>query len=192
MTTPRLPAAWLRNRIERDYPNLIGSGWKLRSPGTYNYQCIAWAACDTTRRWWPIGDPPVTYWPPTVPAEESVDAFIQAFATIGYQTCENDAFEFGFQKVALYVDEDGTPSHMARQRFFGHGWLSKIGDWEDIAHPELTNLEGQTGPISRGYGTVQTILKRSWLRAAKYGLFHGCWASCCFWFERIKHPAQFR
>jgi hypothetical protein len=65
------------------------------------------------------------------------------------------------------VDEEGVPSHMARQQLFGRGWLSKIGDWEDIIHPELRNIEGKTGPIIRGYGTVHTILKRSWATAAK-------------------------
>jgi hypothetical protein len=81
---------------------------------------------------------------------------------------------------------------MARQQLFGRGWLSKIGDWEDIIHPELQNVEGETRPIYRGYGTVHSILRRSWATAAKCGLFHGCWAACRFWVERIKYPAQFR
>jgi hypothetical protein len=178
----------MRTRIERDYPNLKNSNWKIQSPGTIDYQCIAWAACDTKRRWWPVGDPPVTYWPPNVPAEETVESFVQAFATIGYAPCSSGEFEFGFQKVALYVGDDGVPTHMARQHFVGRGWLSKIGDWEDIVHSELKNLEGRTEPDPRqGYGRVETYLKRSWFAAARFGLFQGWWAAFQFWLYRIEH-----
>src|SRR5713226_420960 len=86
----RFPAPWVRAKIEQDYPNLSKSKWKPKSPRTKDYQCIAWAACDTARRWWPIGTPPITYWPPTVPAEETVECFIQAFATLGYLPCETE------------------------------------------------------------------------------------------------------
>lgn len=182
-----LPAAWLRARLERDYPNLISSNWKIKSPETIDYQCIAWAACDTSRRWWPVGAPPVTYWPPSVAAEETVECFIQAFATLGYRPCDTASFELGFQKVALYVDEEEIPTHMARQHFLGRGWLSKIGDWEDIVHPELKNLEGKTAPPpAQGYGRVHTILKRSWLKAIRFGLFRGWWAALGFWLLRNK------
>jgi len=184
-----IPPAWLRKRIETNYPNLINTNWKLKSPGTINYQCIAWAACDTSRRWWPIGDPPVTYWPPNVPAEETVACFVQAFATLGYSPCTMATFEFGFQRVALYVDEYDVPTHVARQHFWGRGWLSKMGDWEDILHPELDNVEGRTTPLpARGYGRVHTIMRRSWVSAAKFGLFRGWWSALCFRMYRIRHP----
>lgn len=188
MAASRFPPAWLRARIEQDYPNLKKSKWKPKSPRTNRYQCIAWAACDTRRRWWPVGDPPVTYWPPNVPAEETVDCFIQAFATIGFKPCESDDYELGFQKVALFVDNDGIPSHMVRQHLLGIGWLSKLGDWEDIYHPRLSNLEGRTHPEpTQGYGTVQQILKRSWLSAMRNGALRGWWASLGFWLFRISH-----
>ncbi len=188
MTQSRFPAPWVRAKIEQDYPNLGNSKWKAKSPRTKDYQCIAWSACDTTRKWWPIGAPPIAYWPPTVPAEETVECFIQAFATLGYVPCESDRWEFGFQKVALYVDDDGVPSHMARQHFIGLGWLSKLGDWEDILHPELKNLEGRTQPEpSQGYGRVAKILKRSWWTALRFGLLCGWWAAFRFWLYRIQH-----
>ncbi len=185
MAQPRPPAVWRRARLEKNYPNLTNSKWKLKSPDTINYQCIAWAACDTTRRWWPIGEPPITYWPPNVPAEETVECFIQAFATLGYKPCTTASFEFGFQKVAIFVDEEETPTHMARQHFLGRGWLSKVGDWEDILHPELKNVEGSTSPLpAKGYGQVRTILKRNWLAAARFGLFRGWLAAFRFWLFR--------
>jgi hypothetical protein len=117
-----------------------------------------------------------------------VESFVQAFATIGYGPCLGGEFEFGFQKVALYVDDDGVPTHMARQHFVGRGWLSKIGDWEDIVHSELKNLEGRTEPEPRqGYGRVGKYLKRSWFAAARFGLFQGWFAAFQFWLYRIEH-----
>jgi len=186
----RLSSAYRRTKIERDYPNLIKSNWSLKSPETTDYQCIAWAACDTTRRWWPVGEPPIAYWPLNVPKEETVECFVQAFGTLRYKPCETASFEFGFQKVAIYVDEEDTPTHMARQHFCGRGWLSKLGDWEDIVHPELKNVEGKTVPLpANGYGRVHTVLKRNWLTAARFGLFCGWWWAFRFWVHRIRHSS---
>ncbi len=59
---------------------------------------------------------------------------------------------FGFEKVALFVDAAGMPTHAARQVNSG-AWTSKLGNSEDIEH-ELRALEGDI------YGTVRLILKR--------------------------------
>lgn len=191
MSPTALSSAWVCAKRENEFPNLRNSDWFIKSPPTTAYQCIAWAACDTTRRWWPVGQPPmgtIAYWPPFVPKDETVECFVQAFATLGYETCEESTFEFGYQKVAIYVGEDGTPTHMARQHFVGKGWLSKLGDFEDIVHPELRSVQGRTEPPpAEGYGTVARILKRSWWTAARYGLFRGWWAAFKFRLCRIIH-----
>src|SRR5713226_5698628 len=96
MPVSRFPPPWRQAKIEAEYPNLKNSGWKLQSPSTMDYQCIAWAACDATRRWWPGPfpvPPPSTYWPKHVCDEETVDCFIRAFAGLGYKVCQSDAFE---------------------------------------------------------------------------------------------------
>jgi hypothetical protein len=46
--------AWVkfvREKIERDYPSLIVYGYKLTSPDTIDYNCVAWAAEDD-ETWW--------------------------------------------------------------------------------------------------------------------------------------------
>jgi hypothetical protein len=184
-----LPTAWAMAKCEDSFPNLKYSEWSIKSPQTAAYQCIAWAASDTTRRWWPLGQPPMgtlAFWPPNVPKEETVDCFMRAFATLGYRPCNKPTFEFGYQRVAIYADQDGTPTHMARQHFMGRGWLSKLGDFEDILHPELRNVEGDAAIWPpRGYGAVVQIMKRSWWTAARYGLFRGWWAALKFWVLRL-------
>ena len=181
------PAASVRRDLESIFPNLANAYWSIKSPSNDAYQCIAWAACDTTRRWWPT---PPEYWPPNVPIEDTVECFVKAFATLGYEPCDSAAFEFGYQKVAIYADDDMTPTHMARQHFFGRGWLSKIGLAEDILHQELRDVEGDPDPTIFSYGRVVQILKRSWWTAVRFGLFQGCWAALNFWLYRRIHPSS--
>jgi hypothetical protein len=148
--------AWnqeVQDWVEQNYPGLIASGYRITSPDTIDYNCVAWAANDSETWWWPdpLGQ---DYWPATVPREETVGAFILAFGTIGYQICKGFDLDVGFQKIALYTDNTNTPTHVARQLPDGR-WASKLGSSEDIEHPDLQGLEGEPG-----YGTVTVILKR--------------------------------
>ena len=67
--------------------------------------------------------------------------------------CKNEKFENGFEKVALYVDKDGAPTHAARQLPNGK-WTSKLGNGEDIEHETIHVVEGD------GYGKAKYFLKR--------------------------------
>jgi hypothetical protein len=160
--------------LEANFPNLSRTQWRIKSPWNNAYQCIAWAACDTTKKWWPVRHP-LAYWPLPIPPDETVDRFVEAFATLGYRICDKSGFEFGYQKVAVYADDDLTATHMARQHFFGRGWLSKIGDFEDIQHPGLKDIEGDPSPTAlNSYGTVRLILRRSWWSAFRNGCLRRC------------------
>ncbi len=78
------------------------------------------------------------------------------FASLGYQKCElaeSAELEIGFEKIAIYVGQNGLPTHAARQQKDG-SWTSKLGHWYDIEH---STPEGVQGLI---YGTVETIMKR--------------------------------
>lgn len=134
------------------FPQLSQDAEKTSDPED-DYNCIAWAAGDTEVRWWPV-DRPTTgvYWPLNQP-EDTVDGFVAAFGTLGYERCDDGLLELGFEKVALYVDAKGEPTHMARQLSSGH-WTSKLGFLEDIRHPTLDELCGDC------YGTVECFLKR--------------------------------
>jgi hypothetical protein len=148
----------------RDFPNLKKAKWKIRSPFDDDYQCIAWAAWYADRQMWPHED---YWWFPDAPLfqgfakEATPDYFIKGFARIGYKPCKSRRFLPGFQKVAIYANDTGV-THMARQRFFGFGWVSKLGDWEDIYHSRLEDIEGDMAATAQQYGKVVQVLKRSW------------------------------
>ena len=131
------------------FPNLRASQFAPISPATRDYNCIAWASEDITQWWWPH---PESYWPPEAPREETLDAFTAAYASIGYRKCRNGACKKRFQKIAIYTDSRGTPTHAARQLPNGR-WTSKLGTQIDIEHT-LEALEGGK------YGNVACFMKR--------------------------------
>ncbi|MHB1426826.1 MAG: DUF7689 domain-containing protein [Gemmataceae bacterium] len=138
-------------RLEQLFPRLRGTAYRITSPASEVYNCIAWAAGDTGHWWWP-GDPARTYWPIGTPRLETLEAFRDAFATLGYVVCAQADLEPGFEKIALFTEADGTPTHAARQLPDGT-WTSKLGMSEDIQHA----LEDLAGNV---YGSVVQILKR--------------------------------
>jgi hypothetical protein len=103
-----------------------------------------------------------------IDVEATPEYFIAGFSKIGYKSCKSKRFHPGFQKVAIYANDIGV-THMARQRFFWRGWLSKLGDWEDIYHAKLEDVEGDMSATAHQYGKVVCILKRSWWAAIKHG-----------------------
>ena len=86
--------------------------------------------------------------------EETLVAFIAAFATLGYETCDDGALEDGVEKVAIYAFPSGRATHAARQLPTGR-WTSKIGYEEDIEHGSPTELEGVE------YGAVAQYMRRA-------------------------------
>jgi hypothetical protein len=144
----RLPMV---EHIERLFPGLRGTAYQVTSPADEAYNCIAWAAGNTTDCWWPA-DPDVAQWPNGIPREETLEAFREAFATLGYVVCQGEDLEPGFQKIALFATDQGVPKHAARQLPNGH-WSSKLGTLEDIEHA-LQDLVGTE------YGLVVLVMKR--------------------------------
>jgi hypothetical protein len=77
---------------DRDFPNLKRLGYKYTSdPAAYN--CIAYAAGDETRSWWPNryhpSEPSDDYWP-IDNHQENVEAFTQALATRSFVLVTGD------------------------------------------------------------------------------------------------------
>lgn len=128
------------------------------SPETTAYNCIAWAAGDIRRWWWP--DPFfLYYWPPGIPRQETTDAFIALYESLGYEVCQNSDYEDGYEKIALYVSGLGKPTHAARQLPNG-SWTSKLGRSFDVEHdlPEEVARLG-SNPLFH-YGIVAVVLRR--------------------------------
>lgn len=140
----------MRNAIEKQFPKLANSNWELKSPQTDRYNCIAWAAKDDRNFWWPNAN---AYWPPGIPCEVTLEAFIQAFGALGFSLCKDPSLEPGVEKVAIFINpRTGRPTHGARQLPSG-AWTSKLGRSVDIEH-ELKALEGME------YGVVAVILAK--------------------------------
>jgi hypothetical protein len=116
-----------------------------------DYNCIAWAAFDTTA-WWEPDVLEQYYWPDGVPRNYSVAAFIAAYQTIGFEVCADATPESGMEKIVLYT-RNGYPTHATRLLENGN-WTSKLGIWEDIQH---VNLDCLNGPL---YGLFQVYMKR--------------------------------
>ena len=142
------------NVLTTSFPGLSSSSYRITSPATGAYNCIGWAAGDSTAWWWPDDDPDndAAYWPRDVPREETIAAFVAAFGTLGYVPCGDEILEAGFKKVAIYATTNDRSQHAAKQLAEG-SWSSKLGTREDIEH-SLHALEGDI------YGRVILLLKR--------------------------------
>jgi hypothetical protein len=140
------------NHLLEYFPNLRDTHFIVTSPQDISYNCIAWAAAENDCWWWP--DPMfISSWPDSVSREVTLDAFVTAFALTGYSPCENGDHEIGFEKVAIFLNSEKKPTHMARQLNSGK-WTSKLGELEDIEH-DLAGVEGDV------YGKAAQFLKRS-------------------------------
>jgi len=131
-------------------PNLVEGEYEKKSCETTDYNCIAWAKGDTSRWWWPVRR---YYWPDTAPRIRTLDAFVAVFELQGYEKCDSRDLEQQYEKVAIYTNDRGLPTHAAVQRPNGT-WSSKLGNWEDIEH----RIDAVEGPL---YGKVAIILRRS-------------------------------
>jgi hypothetical protein len=135
------------------FPKLRTAPFRVTSSRDPVYNCIAWAAGATDDWWWPLEDPDEAYWPEGVARLRTMETFRAVFATLGYDVCPSEEREIGFEKVALFADALGLPTHAARQLPDGL-WTSKLGKGEDIEHL-LHDLEGDL------YGTVALVMKRA-------------------------------
>ena len=133
------------------FPTMAQTGYAITSPEDWRYNCIAWAVGDMRQWWEPLRG---SYWPPGVPREYTLAAYTRVFAIHGYVSCDNAELEPGFEKVALFTNEEGAPTHAARQLASGI-WASKLGELEDIEHTTLHALEGAA------YGKVAQVMKRA-------------------------------
>lgn len=134
-----MPGSW----PPHEFPGLTQATCSVTSRVTSTYNCIAWAAKNDSRWWWPdtMG---IAYWP--LPQRElTVECFVKAFETLGYKICLNDSLEDEVEKIAIYghkpLNADAVPTHAALQLSNGE-WTSKLGSFEDIVHPKVDAVNG--------------------------------------------------
>ena len=140
---------WVQELI-RLFPNLTIENFEIADPPDGRYNCIAYAAGDTSKRWdYHLG----RYWPPWATQNSSMQSLIEVFAGLQYEECQDGSPEVGYQKVALY-EARGAIQHAAVQQPNGR-WRSKMGPGPVIEHDSPTSLSG--GP----YGEPTAFMRRA-------------------------------
>ena len=125
---------------------------------------------DNEKWWWPKRGK----WPTGIPRETTIEAFIKAFSTRGYEVCADGDPNANKEKIALFAD--GTkPTHAARLLPNGT-WTSKLGQNIDISH----NISDLDGPA---YGEIVMFFPARYRVACfflprKLLVFHPCRLQC--------------
>ena len=133
---------------------LMRDGDRVRtSDPSDDYNCAAYAAGDVTRKWWPDPEAEDYYWPPDIPRDDSLQAMVLGFQTLGFERCEDDVLEPGFQRIVIFALGSGTPQHVALQLPDGQ-WSSKFGEGIDATHVDLRCISGGS------YGYPAVYMKR--------------------------------
>lgn len=141
-----------------DFPRVTEGVFDKTSDEDRRYNCIAHAAGDDTRWWWPVALGGY-YWPPNVPRTPTIDSFVQAYMTLGYELSNDGEYEDGYEKVAIFADDNGNALHAARQLPDGQ-WTSKLGQWIDISHEKVAAVTGS--PVADSdYGHVALFMLRA-------------------------------
>lgn len=131
------------------FPYLRNEGFTIIDPPSERYNCIAYAAGDTSQWWAHI---PGGYWPPRATWSDSVASLREVFSGLGYEQCDDSHIEDGYRKVALY-ETQGVWTHAAVQMPNG-AWRSKMGEGPVIEHHSPESLAGGM------YGEVNCFMRR--------------------------------
>lgn len=156
--------ARIEDRYKQIFPGLADDKFfKITSPQTSDYNCIAWAY-NYNNRWmeppngYPLPFDGVTFWPDDVAPTLHPSALMELFTRKGYKVCDTWEHEDGYQKIALYYNPASCEwTHAAReltQKPNIGKWTSKLGQEHDIMHGTPYTIEGSA------YGKVFCIMKR--------------------------------
>lgn len=132
---------------------LDGSSWKPQSSRSLSYNCFAWAARESNFWVEPPGTAPWACWPNDLPEWDTVDNYVRAYAKLDFEECDTADLEPGLEKIAIFADEEGAPTHAARQLPSGR-WTSKFGKGIDFEH-DLDTIDGDPA-----VGAVVRYMKR--------------------------------
>jgi len=133
-------------------PNANDSNCYVSSDETTRYNCVALALGDEMR-WWEPTPGAQYYWPTSKNRDYSIGAYIAMFASLGFVACETSNVEDRYEKVVIYADSSNEFRHVALQSRTG-GWVSKLGDLEDVEHDSPEVLESDI------YGTPRMFMRR--------------------------------
>ena len=129
-----------------EFPKLSKKDHLVTSDRDPYYNCIAFAAGITDKKYWPNWHPDYT-WLDSVPRAATLDAFIKFYESFGYSGPSDESFVDGIEKVAIFTDKSGTPTHAAKQ-IGPNKWTSKLGDSYDIEHKRDAVSDGIYGSVA--------------------------------------------
>lgn len=135
--------------IERSFPSLNQSNYRVASSVDFNYNCLAFAVGDESH-WW---EPPMgmgQYWPPGFADDIRVETVAAILRLHGFVLELDRGYTPQVDAIAVYGNSSGEWLHFAR--FTDGAWKSKLGSDHDIVHTTLECLEGSV------YGVVVLIL----------------------------------
>lgn len=136
------------------FPHLAHAGFEIVGQPSERYNCIAYAAGDTSQWWEPDG---LNYWPAWATRNESIASLMEVFAGQGYEVCDAGGGaageQAGYEKVALY-EWNGKMQHAALQMPDGR-WRSKMGRGPVIEHHSPDALSDGI------YGRATIIMRRA-------------------------------
>ena len=144
--------------LEQQFPKLRPGLYRLKSPRDPQYNCFAFAANDTQHIWEYTGPGRLGgyFWPAEIRGDSLAD-YLRVYELLGFQVCDTADLEPDIVKIAIYVDHDSLPCHVARQTRRGT-WKSKLGiRGHDIEHASLELLEGDE---QDEYGHVAKLMKK--------------------------------
>jgi len=137
-----------RKNIEEWFPNIVGKDFKITN-STFEFNCVAFTLdiyddyVWVTEKSWPYQN---------IPRILKVDSFEKLYELYGYEICDDNSYEIGYEKIAFYA-KNNIPLHAAKQ--FVNIWKSKISNL--IVDHELEWLCGNT---TDAYGNIVFIMKR--------------------------------
>ncbi|MBE0305267.1 DUF7689 domain-containing protein [Leptospira interrogans] len=134
-----------------EFPNSLADPFVITSNFDECYNCIAWAYGDSTKWYWP-DEHGLAFWPNDIPHETTLTAFQALFERIGYEICDNGVYESGYEKIAIFTNEDKSPTHAAKQ-LNNDTWSSKLEIANDVSHTILSISSG-------AYGSVAIYMRR--------------------------------
>lgn len=142
------------------FPNLNKDAEMVGVPSE-KYNCIMYALGANAWNIWPFEGPGSftanihgnkMFWPEDLPKDKTLNNFLNLFKKFKYELCDNDKFESGFKKIAIFCKKNSDiVTHAA---LIGKDFaLSKLGEGPIIRH-SLYSIEGEI------YGEVRCFIKR--------------------------------
>lgn len=123
--------------LAREFRRLSYEGFEIVGEPSKRYNCIAYAAGDTTNPWSHHED---DYWPEYATRSADIQSLVAVFAGLGFVQCEDSSLEKGYEKVALFEKQEEW-MHAALQTPNGR-WRSKMGQGPVIEHRTPESLSG--------------------------------------------------